>query len=323
MTTIGLFGKLPAFGDFVSVKGGSRAHRAFERWLEGSNDAMAGRRQLLSPDPLGFIVRGEDSASLLVGIIVGSQDKVGRRFPLGLFYEVEHRGLFVPGLPLAMTPELHRLAVIARRARTRGHVEIEQLVRAVPRPAGEQLAVRSQAELHRLRIVRASLLIRRVYGEGHAPHYGHAVMLRACARSVGAAGRLPLVLEGRVRTDVELMYTLASLQAVSRGQQPGVVLWAVRNQRVLMALGRPDQGLLGLMLEGEPPPRVWPLWTEQLDVAGRTRAELGEAPRALLDDPGPRSAKDFLDAMADACSSHSTRMGTMNERRVPWRTKAP
>ncbi|MCH9685824.1 MAG: type VI secretion system-associated protein TagF [Deltaproteobacteria bacterium] len=323
MTAVGMFGKIPSFGDFVRVHNGSPVQRGFERWLEDSNDVLAECRQQLSTQPLGFVVRDEDTASMLVGIIVGSHDRVGRTFPLGLFYQVQERDLCVCGLPLAMTSELHRLAVVARRAQTRSHADVDQLVRSVPPPAEPDLAARSHAELHRLRIVKAATLFRRVYGEGNAPHFGHAVMLRACAPTGRRSASLPLVLEGRVHTDVELMFALANVQVMSEGRQPGVALWAVRSHRVLMALGRPDPRLLGLMLDEQRPARLWPMSTDRVDVAERARDQLDARQCALLDDVGSRSAKDFLDAMADTCPSHRQWTGLSNERRRPWRKKAP
>jgi type VI secretion system ImpM family protein len=145
MTAVGMFGKVPSFGDFVSMGSGSPLHRGFERWLEDSNDVLATRRQELSKNPLGLMIRGEDSADLLVGILVGSCDSVGRTFPLGMFHEVRTSKASLAGLPLAMAPDLGRLAGVARKARVRGHHEIQGLLRDAQRPNDDEIAIRSRS----------------------------------------------------------------------------------------------------------------------------------------------------------------------------------
>lgn len=301
MTAVGMFGKMPAFGDFVSVGTGTPAYRGFERWLEDSNDVMVERGQQLGKDPLGFLIRDADTGSLLVGILVGSVDSVGRTFPLGLFYEVPHEGVCLAGLPQALALCLGRLASVARKARVRGHEEVRTLVRSLELPTGKELAIRSHAELHRLRIVKARMMLGRVYGEGHSPHYGSSVILQACGLAPQRRASAPLVLEGRVRTDIELMFQLASVDGMSGGVQPEAALWEVRSHRALFVLGKPDQRLLALMASNAEADRLWPVWTDRQDIARKSRDDLPSACRELLDEPGAISAKDFLDAMAIAC----------------------
>jgi type VI secretion system ImpM family protein len=323
MTVVGMFGKLPTFGDFVSVGSGSPLHRGFERWLEDSNDVLGARRKELPKDPLGLMIRGEDSASLLVGMLVGSCDSVGRSFPLGLFHEVRMAGTCLAGMPLAMAADLGRLAGVARKARARGHHEVAGIMRDMACPADEELAIRSHAELHRLRIVRATLLLERVWGKGHGSHYGSDVIERACALSEERGGRAPLVLDGRAHTDIELMFLLATIDAMSEGRQPVAVFWDVRSHRVLFVLGRPDAGILALMVEDGQADRVWPLATDRPEVAQKAAEGLDAGRRALLDDPGSISAKDFLAAMAAACKTAQPQAAVSKEKRSLWRRRVP
>ncbi|MCA9704769.1 MAG: type VI secretion system-associated protein TagF [Myxococcales bacterium] len=301
MAVVGLFGKVPSFGDFVSVGTGTPGYQTFVRWLEGCNDVLVERGHELGKDPLGFMFRIDETDSLLVGMLVGSIDSVGRTFPLSLFYEVSAAGICVASLPQAMAMPLGRLASLARKARSRTHEAVRGLVGELEVPADKELAIRSHAELHRLRIVKARMMLERVFGEGHAPHYGASVILQACALAPQRKASAPLVLEGHARTDIELMFLLACVDGMSGGQQPKAALWEVRSQRAFFVLGPPDPRLLALMASNAEADRLWPLWTERQDVARKSRDELGEECRALLDEPEAMKAKDFLDAMAIAC----------------------
>jgi len=322
MTVVGMFGKMPSFGDFVSMGSGSPLHRGFERWLEDSNDVLATRRQELSKNPLGLLIRGEDSADILVGILVGSCDSVGRSFPLGLFHEVRTAKASLAGLPLAMASDLGRLAGIARKARTRRREEIQDLLRDSQRPNDDEIAIRSHAELHRLRIVKAAQLLERVFGPSPGPYYGIDVIDKACALAAERQGRVPLLLQGHANTDIELLFALAAIDAITDGVQPVAVLWDVRNRRVQFVLGRPDQGLLALMVEGTDAERVWPMTTDRLDVAQRAVDTLDPRLRALLDDSKTCSAKDFLAALAGACKSRQPQ-AVSKEKRSLWRSRVP
>jgi type VI secretion system ImpM family protein len=322
MTAVGMFGKMPSFGDFVSMGSGSPLHRSFERWLEDSNDVLATRRQELSKNPLGLMIRGEDSADLLVGILVGSVDSVGRTFPLGLFHEVRAAKASLAGLPLAMAADLGRLAGVARKARMRSHHEIEGLLRDAQRPNDDEIAIRSHAELHRLRIVKAAQLLERVFGPGSGAYYGSDVIVRACGLVDERRGRPPLLLRGRANTDIELMFALAAIDAMSDGRQPGAVLWDVSSHRMLFVLGRPDPGILALMVEGAEAERMWPLVTDRPEVAEKAADALDPQLRALVDDAKTCSAKDFLAAVATACKSKQPQ-AVSKEKRSLWRSRVP
>lgn len=280
---------------------GTPGSKAFSRWLEDSNDRMVSRGAELGKHPMGFLIRDGETDALLVGILVGSVDSVGRTFPLGLFYEVGFEGTSVPGLPQALAMGLGKLASVARKARVRAHKEIVALARGLAMPSDKELGIRSVAEINRLRIVKARMMLDRVFGPEHAAHYAASVILQGCALAPQRKASAPLVLEGRVRTDIELMFQLASIDAMSGGQMPRAVLWDVRTRRALFVLGQPDAWLLALMASGGEADRIWPLWTERKDIARKSRDELPDGCRELLDEPGSMSAKDYLDAMAIAC----------------------
>lgn len=327
MVAVGMFGKVPTFGDFISVGGGTPGYRKFERWLQDSNDVIVERGQALRPQPLGFLIRHEDTRSLLVGILVGSVDSVGRSFPLSLFYEVDSEGVSLAGIPQAMGPDLARLAGVARKAANRDPNHVRQLVTSMQTSTDKDVAIRSHAQLNRLRIVPAQMMLQRAYGEGDMPHYGSEVILRACELAAERRSGTPLILEGRARTDVELMFLLASIEVMSGGEQPKAVLWEVRSRRALFVLGDPDPRLLALMVSENEADRLWPMWTDRPEVATQSRQQLPAECRRLVDELGDGSAKDFLDSMAVACKPRTEQPGSLEgnrrQRQGKWQSRVP
>lgn len=325
MASVGMFGKVPTFGDFVSLGTGTPGYRQFERWLQDSNDTIVERGQELQP--LGFMIRHEDTRSLLVGILVGSVDSVGRSFPLSLFYEIADEGVSLAGMPPALGPDLARLASVAHKARVRAPEEVRSLVEGMALPSDKDVAIRSHAQLNRLRIVTAEMMLQRAFGAGPSPHYGSEVILRACELASERRSGAPLILEGRAGTDVELMFLLASVDAMSGGRQPVAVLWEVRSRRALFVLGPPDARLLSLMVSENEADRLWPMWTDRPEVAERSREQLPAACRELVDAPGGVSAKDFLDSMAVACKPRSQQPappeGKQRQRQGKWQSRVP
>lgn len=322
MTKVGMFGKIPAYGDFLSMGSGSVLHRAFERWLEDCNDVLAARHQELSKDPLGLMIRGEDSTSMLVGILVGSCDSVGRTFPLGMFHELSTGNAVLAGLPLAMASDLGRLAMVARNARppAQSRQNLEALLQATQRTDDDAIAIRTHAELHRLRILKASVMLERVFGPDPWPYYAIDVIERACTLADERRGKTPLLLQGRVKTDVELMFLLAILDAMSDGRLPAAVIWDVSRHRALFVLGAPDSWLLALMVESSDVDRLWPMTTERIELAHKAEASIDPRLRAALNDAKVASAKDFVTALAGACKSKRPQ-AISKEKRSLWRSK--
>jgi type VI secretion system protein ImpM len=85
---VGVFGKIPSYGDFVAMGTGTPVGRAFERWLQLSTDRLH-QDGLRPPEgPIGFCFRDPAGDTALLGVLVDSQDTVGRVFPLALFAEI-------------------------------------------------------------------------------------------------------------------------------------------------------------------------------------------------------------------------------------------
>ncbi|HVI01865.1 MAG TPA: type VI secretion system-associated protein TagF, partial [Enhygromyxa sp.] len=87
--TIGLFGKTPSQRDFVRVNIGTPVVRAFDEWLRESVMTLPSLRAHLPPEPLPFLFRAPDNAGFLIGVMRGSEDGVGREFPLAIFHHLD------------------------------------------------------------------------------------------------------------------------------------------------------------------------------------------------------------------------------------------
>ncbi len=111
MGTVGLFGKMPAHGDFVRRGLASAVVSAWDDWLSGLMTAL--RDELGEPDWLDAFLTGPIwhfalgagvAGGPAAGVMIPSVDRVGRYFPLVLMRT---------GLPPAGTPALARSVAVS------------------------------------------------------------------------------------------------------------------------------------------------------------------------------------------------------------------
>lgn len=157
---VGAFGKLPCTGDFLRVRSGVEPAQAFQQWLGKAIDWAAPRGLPGWPDrlddaPLAFVFSG--GTGVLVGVLRGSRDSAGRRFPMAVFGSLDPRDVdgHAAVIPLAMASFFD-----AARGVLDAHVDspatLERLVDALPAPrmtAGASGAFTSWASSHAARDV--------------------------------------------------------------------------------------------------------------------------------------------------------------------------
>ncbi len=137
---VGAFGKLPCTGDFVRVRAGVEPASSFQQWLGRAVDWAAPRSLAGWPDrfderPLAFVFAGE--AGVLVGVMRGSRDAAGRRFPMAVFGSVDAGELagHESVLPHALSDFLDGArGVLDAGASIDGLASLERLVDALPAP---------------------------------------------------------------------------------------------------------------------------------------------------------------------------------------------
>jgi type VI secretion system protein ImpM len=86
---VGLFGKIPDEGDFVSHNATDPAVPALDQWLQNAIDkARHAGSEELPAGTIRFVFRSTDAKTALIGVMRPSQDAVGRVFPLCVFISV-------------------------------------------------------------------------------------------------------------------------------------------------------------------------------------------------------------------------------------------
>ncbi len=296
---LGWFGKLPSHGDFLSRGTASATGRSFQTWLQSANDRVAEARCPLPPGPIGFVYRDERGSSLLVGTLTASRDKVGRAFPLALFWELpDCDNAPIAGLPTALAPMLEEFAARSHAAAGQTPAQLAAAVDGMdPPPSPPELIARARAERQRLGATPLAPLLDRLFPPPDARHYAVDVLLRACEstrryRSISK----PLVLDNHVQSDIELMFWLACTDAALSGTiGPLAMFWDVSAARLLVVLGSPEpNSLYYLCGRGVQYQRLWPTATDNLESRQQARARLDPAHAHLLDAPELHVAEDFI-----------------------------
>lgn len=131
MLAVGLFGKLPAYGDFLQRELPAEFVDAWDNWLQrvivGSREQL-GEQWLPSylSSPIWRFALAEDVAggSAWCGILMPSVDRVGRYFPLAIAGQWP-RGISLFHLALAAEGWLHELEAIALDALEASYLDMD------------------------------------------------------------------------------------------------------------------------------------------------------------------------------------------------------
>jgi type VI secretion system protein ImpM len=86
--SVGILGKIPAHGDFVRVNASGIAGEALFDWLQVCLDRLHRDGLDLGASPSTFVFPVESAREILLGVLAGSRDKVGRQFPFAVFQSV-------------------------------------------------------------------------------------------------------------------------------------------------------------------------------------------------------------------------------------------
>lgn len=85
---LGCFGKLPTYGDFMSLNADQPEATALVNWLQEGVAEMASPGSIAADQVIHFIWQPPDARRTLVGALWPSADAAGRRFPFVLFVGV-------------------------------------------------------------------------------------------------------------------------------------------------------------------------------------------------------------------------------------------
>jgi len=296
---IGVFGKVPSYPEFVTIGSRSSTDRSFEKWLEMANDQLARANVTLSTTPIGFCYRDEDAGSLLIGVLVGSRDKVGRTFPLSVYCEFgivlgETR---ISLLSEAFRPALTQLSMLALTAVETTPDSLKAAVKRVERPGATAIKNGLAASEQALRTVPLQQVLSRIFAKTEDRAYGLRTLIKAVAQSRRDGPSRPTSLDVTVTSDVELSFWLAAVESqLPAAHGPVSALWEVSTQRALLIPGVPDSKILvALASPHAQSAKVWRTETSSEESRKAAWAKLDDSLERLLESPGDAPIQALLD----------------------------
>jgi type VI secretion system protein ImpM len=311
VSSVGLFGKTPAARDFVRVNIGTPAVRAFDEWLRESVMTLPSLRAHLPPEPLPFLFRAPNDAGFLIGVMRGSQDGVGREFPLAIFHHLDGRAHAHDwaALPKAYATFIAAASDLLDRVDSTDFANLPWMLEQLPVPSDAAIGQAWHANWQALSHISADELLDRLFSrptgnpEGDRwtdDHiYGIGMLLNGCYRAAGRPPRGPAItLDCPVTSDAELLFWLELARRILRWPSPPSFMWSQRQYRMLLILGTPGPKLLGVLgTPGTFDDQIWPLIADDEEVAARGARLLTPQQRAAIDRPG-QSGASLLDGIA-------------------------
>ncbi len=295
--SIGFFGKIPSHPEFISTGMSSKTARSFERWLQMSNDQLARADVELPKTPIGFVFRDEAASALLVGVLAGSRDKVGRNFPVAVFCEVSPAPPDkVSRLAEVFRPTLTQLSMFALSASETTRDALKNSLRRIDVPTTEAIKQGLSDSEEALTTVSLEDVLSRIFASTNDRAYGIHTLIRACERCRQDGPSRPTSIDTHVTSDMELSFWLAAVEArLTDRHGPVSAFWYVPDQRMFVVPGSPDSKLL--LALASPTSTSTRLWrTETSSVKSRDAAwdKLSKPIRAMLEDSGDASIQAFL-----------------------------
>lgn len=285
---IGFFGKIPAHGDFVRGNVGDPLAQRFTRWLEEASEACHKTRAQVPREPVRFLFRAAGEGRALLGVLRGSQDRVGRPFPLAAFAPVQ--GQLVersfPAAPLAYAPFLGGLAEALAADPASPAALAERLATLRPPDGDESGPGEDAARAAAARPAREFLAP--LFGDAARGrrHYAVNTFLSACGAVRGREpARAETVLDCPAASDADAWAWLElARRALGWGTAPSFFLRAGTPGRLLLSLGAPPPAVLPSLAEPrKDSPKIWPLETSVASAADAARRALGPARAAALE----------------------------------------
>ena len=288
----GLFGKMPARADFVRVRAGDPAARALVLWLEEGSEAAKRSGAPLGADPIRLLLSMPGTARVLLGVLAGSADQVGRRFPLAVFASAEGRDLAAtfPLVPSGARAFLDAAAKLVAEAGQLTAQDLPARLDALPALAEDALS-REEAGLKALAGgAPARDLLGRLFGNLAAGQHWYALH---CFRSacLPVRGREPagpgVVLDCPAQEDLDRFTWLELARRGIAWSRPPSLFWSEGNPgRLLVALGAPPAGAFAALWNpAHRDGKLWPLTTQKPEAIALAQKALG--PAALqLERPG-------------------------------------
>lgn len=293
--SVGIYGKIPAQGDFVRINASSPCAMALDTWVQEGLEALSRAGSSLSEDPTYFVFKAHGQNDCAVGVMAPSSDRVGRKYPLVVFAEVNASALaaLFPAIPVAFA---------------RFFAEGANIVQAAAQWDPARLPEQAQAlNAHAVLDVDAAIAVcqrtlntpaggeemqRRLFGPPTSGlhYYAFKTVLDACGPARGAPPAKPgVTLSCPIASDVDLFAWLdLSRRALQwRDSIPSFVWSEGETPKLLLSVGPSPAALLSYLVKpSSSAAKLWPVTTSSPEAIATARAGLPDAVRATLDAPG-------------------------------------
>ncbi len=312
MSTVGLFGKTPSQRDFVRVNIGAPVVGALDEWLRQSVMTLPSMRAHLPPESLPFLFRDPTGTGFLVGVMRGSEDGVGREFPLAVFHQIDGPSCvrnFV-GLPRAYATFFQAANELLDGIDESDPSELGGLLERLPVPSQADIQAAHEHGWQALANVSSDELLDRLFcrptgnPEGdrwQGDHfYGIGMLLNGCYRVAGHPPRdgQSVTLDCPVTSDAELVFWLELAGRILRWRAPPSFMWSQRQFRMLLSLGTPSPKLLGVLgTPGTFDEKIWPLVADDEVQVAQGERLLTPQQRTVIERPGQSGAM-LIDGLA-------------------------
>lgn len=292
-SVIGLFGKIPAQGDFIRVNLVDPAAQALDVWCQEGLDAVQRGGTKLLEEPVYFVFRTAPGRNILVGSMIPSQDKVGRNFPLVLYAVVESAAtaLRYSAVPVAYSKFLEAGAELLLQAATLSAADLTARLELLPLPTAEDFRVAEEICQRTLVSTSGREMQERLFGDLAAgrQHYAFSTVHTACSQFRGAEPpRTSITLDCPLAVDVDLFAWLElSRRLLSWRHAPPPFFWTEGEApRLLLSLGpAPPSMLLFLAKRDHVGQRLWPLYSDRREGILAAQQTLIARFRHRIDDP--------------------------------------
>jgi len=299
----GVFGKIPAQGDFVRLNASTPAALAFDKFLQESIEALRRAGAELVPEPVRFSFFDAGSSTGIYGVFSPSQDAVGRSYPLSVFAPLAGADR-VASIPLAARAFLDAAAELLALGGAISGADL--CARARELPVGPDDGAAGAALRRSLHDTGAAWLWQTIFSDDGVPEaiaYAVRTLQSACDAVRGKPPSTPgVVLDCPAPNGQAALFWLALAEARLgwRAASPAFFWSASHGGRMLIALGPPPAALLSFVARPDSPSgKLWPLRTGVASARESAVRALDPGLKEVLDAPNA-SLLEVLEALEKA-----------------------
>lgn len=286
---LGVYGKIPAQGDFVRINASDDAAQALDLWVQEALETLGRMGVPFPTEPLYFLHHGgHPSLPATIGAMVASHDRVGRVYPMTVFARVDPAWLATrwSGAPLGYGLFLRDATRILRDLGRADAQLLTAWTRNLRLPSPQDLAQVDVVCMHALQTFSAAQVLPRMTGDPQAATCWYALKtaVDACDSARVRPGRPPIVLDGTLTGDLDLFAWLELLRRRLQGAFVPTVLWTESAPaRMLVCMGAPSGSVLRYLVNpDDAAAQHWPLWTRRPEAVAQARQSLSPAHQAAI-----------------------------------------